>query len=67
MFATIRDPATLTLAGPSTVCIVEIRRQEVLLKTGPLKNEFFKSANFSRIAIDARGVTQRPLIECGES
>jgi hypothetical protein len=67
MFATIRDPATLTPAGPSTGYIVEVRRQEALLKTGALQNAIFNSANFSSIATDARGVMQRPLVECGES
>ncbi|WP_426115803.1 response regulator [Massilia sp. PWRC2] len=37
---------------------VEVERQEVLLKAGALQNAIFKSANFSSIATDARGVIQ---------
>ena len=36
----------------------EIRRQEVLLKTGALQNAILNSANFSSIATDERGVIQ---------
>jgi PAS domain S-box-containing protein len=38
--------------------ITEIRRQEVLLKTGALQNAILNSANFSSIATDERGVIQ---------
>ncbi|MCD2452403.1 PAS domain S-box protein [Methylicorpusculum oleiharenae] len=38
--------------------IIEIRRQEALLKTGALQNAIFNSANFSSIATDAKGVIQ---------
>src|SRR5438105_5854535 len=38
--------------------IKEIRRQEVLLKTGALQNAILNSANFSSIATDERGVIQ---------
>ena len=42
----------------STDGITEIRRQEILLKTGALQKAIFNSANFSSIATDARGVIQ---------
>ncbi|HVR81889.1 MAG TPA: PAS domain-containing protein, partial [Luteimonas sp.] len=38
--------------------IVELRRQETLLKTGALQDAIFNSANFSSIATDAKGVIQ---------
>jgi PAS domain-containing protein len=38
--------------------ITEVRRQEVLLKTGALQNAILNSANFSSIATDAKGVIQ---------
>ena len=38
--------------------IVEIRRQEELLRTGALQSAIFNSANFSSIATDAHGVIQ---------
>src|SRR5512140_2414875 len=38
--------------------ITEIRRQEVLLKTGALQNAILNSANFSSIATDEKGVIQ---------
>jgi signal transduction histidine kinase len=38
--------------------ITEIRRQEVLLKTGALQNAILNSANFSSIATDEHGVIQ---------
>ena len=37
---------------------IEVKRQEVLLKTGALQNAIFNSANFSSIATDAKGVIQ---------
>src|SRR3954471_3269135 len=37
---------------------VEIRREEALLKAGALQNAILKSANFSSIATDAKGVIQ---------
>src|SRR5690349_23073754 len=43
--------------GPVEV-ITEIRRQEVLLKTGALQSAIFNSANFSSIATDEKGVIQ---------
>ena len=38
--------------------IIELRRQEALLKTGALQNAILNSANFSSIATDAKGVIQ---------
>jgi len=38
--------------------ISEVRRQETLLKTGALQNAILKSANFSSIATDEKGVIQ---------
>jgi PAS domain S-box-containing protein len=38
--------------------LTEIRRQEVLLKTGALQNAILNSANFSSIATDEKGVIQ---------
>src|SRR5256886_1313568 len=37
---------------------VEVQRQAALLKTGALQRAIFKSANFSSIATDAKGVIQ---------
>src|SRR6202790_5566846 len=37
---------------------IDIRRKEALLKTRALRNSIFKSANFSSIATDAKGVIQ---------
>jgi PAS domain S-box-containing protein len=38
--------------------VTEVRREEVLLKAGALQNAIFKSANFSSIATDEKGVIQ---------
>ena len=38
--------------------ITEVRRKEVLLKTGALQNAIFNSANFSSVATDEKGVIQ---------
>jgi PAS domain S-box-containing protein len=38
--------------------ITEVRRQEALLKAGALQDAIFKSANFSSIATDEKGVIQ---------
>jgi PAS domain S-box-containing protein len=42
----------------SALLDVEVRRQEVLLKTGALQNAILNSANFSIIATDEKGVIQ---------
>ena len=54
----IRESAILNPAVTTAEVITEIRRQEVLLKTGALQNAIFNSANFSSIATDAKGVIQ---------
>jgi PAS domain S-box-containing protein len=46
-------PGPVTAAG-----IIEVRRQEALLKTGALQNAILNSANFSSIATDEKGVIQ---------
>ena len=51
--AVVRHPTPGTAEG-----IIEVRRQEALLKTGALQNAIFNSANFSSIATDAKGVIQ---------
>jgi len=38
--------------------VIEIRRQEALLKTGALQNAILTSANFSLIATDEKGIIQ---------
>src|SRR5512135_311112 len=54
-------PASLEiepLAVDTGEVITEVRRNEVLLKTGALQNAIFNSANFSSIATDEKGVIQ---------
>src|ERR1700709_2805745 len=41
-----------------TKAVVEVRREEILLKAGALQNAIFNSANFSSIATDEKGVIQ---------
>ena len=53
-----RGPAVLDLAAGTAEGIIEVRRQETLLKTGALQNAIFNSANFSSIATDEKGVIQ---------
>ena len=53
-----RDPAISNCTAGIAEGITEIRRKEVLLKTGALQNAIFNSANFSSIATDAKGVIQ---------
>ncbi len=50
-------------SGPETIGrqeagIIEVRRQEILLKAGSLQNAIFNSAYFSSIATDEKGVIQ---------
>ena len=52
------DPSILNFATDTVDGIIEIRRQEALLKAGALQNAIFNSANFSSIATDANGVIQ---------
>ena len=47
------EPAVGTTTG-----VFEVRRQEVLLKTGTLQDAIFNSANFSSIATDEKGIIQ---------
>jgi PAS domain S-box-containing protein len=55
---TSRDHLVSPPAAEVTDSLIEVRRQEALLKTGALQNAIFNSANFSSIATDARGVIQ---------
>src|ERR1700709_2778301 len=41
-----------------TKAVVEVRREEILLKAGALQNAIFNSANFWSIATDEKGVIQ---------
>jgi len=52
-----RPPAALAAAATAEG-IVEVRRQEALLKTGALQSAILNSANFSSIATDEKGVIQ---------
>ena len=58
MSRNIPHNATLTSAAGTEEGIIEARRQETLLKTGPLQNAILNSATFSSIATDATGVVQ---------
>jgi len=44
--------------NPTTNETAPQRSEEMLLKTGALQSAIFKSANFSSIATDAKGVIQ---------
>ena len=57
MLETENDPTLIGDAGKGSG-IAELRRQEVLLKTGALQNAILNSANFSSIATDEKGVIQ---------
>src|SRR5437868_8247543 len=49
----------VSLDNPGKVAgVSELRRQEVLLKTGALQNAILTSANFSIIATDEKGIIQ---------
>ncbi len=52
------DSTTVNPSAGTAKQITEVRRQETLLKTGALQDAIFKSANFSSIATDAKGVIQ---------
>ncbi len=54
----ILDPATFNPATSMGGSIIEISRQQALLKTDALQNAIFNSANFSSIATDEKGVIQ---------
>lgn len=49
---------TEKINSEATEVIIEVRRQEILLKTGALQNAILNSANFSSIATDDKGVIQ---------
>ena len=57
MFVTGDNSPTLDTGGKADG-ISELRRQEVLLKTGALQNAILTSANFSIIATDEKGIIQ---------
>jgi len=56
MLEHLRDPAAL----PSSTAegIIEVRRQEALLKTGALQNAILNSANFSAARVTLAGGAQ---------
>ncbi len=55
----VRAPAVANHVAPSAaIGMIEVRRQEALLKTGALQNAILNSANFSSIATDENGVIQ---------
>src|SRR3954466_1064287 len=58
MSSKIRLPAVRKPAAGTPDGIIEVRRQEALLKTGALQNAILNSANFSSIATDDKGVIQ---------
>ncbi len=51
------DSAVADVSGKAAG-IAEVRRQEILLKTGALQNAILTSANFSIIATDEKGIIQ---------
>jgi PAS domain S-box-containing protein len=53
-----RDHVLSETAPDPLDLIIEVRREEALLKAGALQNAIFNSANFSSIATDANGVIQ---------
>ena len=58
MSAQTNDRAIPDDANGAMDVVAEVRRNEVLLKTGTLQNAIFNSANFSSIATDEKGVIQ---------
>ena len=58
MLEKIRDSSIQTPTTRMAEGITELRRQEVLLKTGALQNAILNSANFSIIATDEKGIIQ---------
>src|SRR4030088_824264 len=54
----VRDRRKRKSKAASDAAVTEIRRKKALLKTGALQNAILKSANFSSIATDERGVIQ---------
>jgi PAS domain S-box-containing protein len=58
MIWTSREPLFAGTAAGASEGIIEVRRQEALLKTGALQDAILNSANFSSIATDEKGVIQ---------
>ena len=58
MHENISHPVNSANDADTSEGISEVRRQEVLLKTGALQDAILNSANFSSIATDAKGVIQ---------
>src|SRR3990170_2133917 len=58
MSAHTYDPAIADEAAGAVDVVVQVRREEALLKTGALQKAIFNSANFSSIATDEKGVIQ---------
>jgi PAS domain S-box-containing protein len=56
--ATQSSPLTPPAEAATIGTIAEVKRNEVLLKTGALQNAILNSANFSSIATDEKGVIQ---------
>ena len=58
MSGTNISSATVKASARTADAVIDVQRQEALLKTGALQNAIFNSANFSSIATDAKGVIQ---------
>lgn len=58
MAAQNQDAVILDDAVVTVDVVTEVRRKEVLLKTGAIQRAIFNSANFSCIATDEKGVIQ---------
>jgi PAS domain S-box-containing protein len=58
MIWTSREPPVAGTSAGASEGIIEVRRQEALLKTGALQDAILNSANFSSIATDEKGVIQ---------
>jgi PAS domain S-box-containing protein len=58
MTRTSSDPPVPAQPAGTSARIIEVRRQEALLKTGALQDAILNSANFSSIATDEKGVIQ---------
>ncbi len=58
MHENMSHPVNSANDADTSEVISEVRRQEVLLKTGALQDAILNSANFSSIATDAKGVIQ---------
>ena len=56
-----RDPYTGEIAAGTVEVLIEVRRQEALLKTGALQSAIFNSANFSSIAMTRRASSRSSM------